>query len=69
MEINPNPPATAHGELQIAADPQKVFAVSSAIDHRSQDATGREEATGPPNSRDPAARAHLPVREQPTARI
>jgi uncharacterized protein YndB with AHSA1/START domain len=32
MEINPNAPATAHGELPIAADPQTVFAVISAID-------------------------------------
>jgi uncharacterized protein YndB with AHSA1/START domain len=32
MEINRNAPATAEGELQIAADPQTVFAVISAID-------------------------------------
>src|SRR5215217_5061309 len=32
MEINRNAPATAQGELQIAADPQTVFAVLSAID-------------------------------------
>ncbi|MFL6250935.1 MAG: SRPBCC family protein [Actinomycetes bacterium] len=32
MEINRNAPATAQGELQIAADPQTVFAVISAID-------------------------------------
>jgi uncharacterized protein YndB with AHSA1/START domain len=32
MEINRNAPATARGELQIAADPQTVFAVLSAID-------------------------------------
>jgi uncharacterized protein YndB with AHSA1/START domain len=32
MEINRNAPATAHGELQIAADPQTVFGVISAID-------------------------------------
>ena len=32
MEINRNAPATAHGELQIAADPQTVFGVLSAID-------------------------------------
>ena len=32
MEINRNAPATAEGERQIAADPQTVFAVISAID-------------------------------------
>ncbi len=32
MEINRNAPATAEGELQIAADPQTVYAVISAID-------------------------------------
>jgi uncharacterized protein YndB with AHSA1/START domain len=32
MEINRDAPATAQGELQIAADPQTVFAVISAID-------------------------------------
>jgi uncharacterized protein YndB with AHSA1/START domain len=32
MEINRNAPATAQGELQIAADPQTVFAVIAAID-------------------------------------
>jgi uncharacterized protein YndB with AHSA1/START domain len=32
VEINRNAPATAEGELQIAADPQTVFAVISAID-------------------------------------
>jgi uncharacterized protein YndB with AHSA1/START domain len=32
MEINRDGPATAQGELQIAADPQTVFAVISAID-------------------------------------
>jgi uncharacterized protein YndB with AHSA1/START domain len=32
MEINRNAPATARGELQIAADPQTVFAVLSSID-------------------------------------
>jgi uncharacterized protein YndB with AHSA1/START domain len=32
VEINRNAPATAQGELQIAADPQTVFAVLSAID-------------------------------------
>ena len=32
MEINRNAPATAQGELQIAADPQTVFSVISAID-------------------------------------
>jgi len=32
MEINRNAPATAEGELRIAADPQTVFAVISAID-------------------------------------
>jgi uncharacterized protein YndB with AHSA1/START domain len=32
MDINRNAPATAEGELQIAADPQTVFAVISAID-------------------------------------
>ena len=32
MEINRNAPATAQGELQIAVDPQTVFAVLSAID-------------------------------------
>ena len=31
MEINRNAPATARGELQIAADPQTVFAVLPAI--------------------------------------
>jgi uncharacterized protein YndB with AHSA1/START domain len=31
MEINRNAPATADGELRIAADPQTVFAVISAI--------------------------------------
>jgi hypothetical protein len=33
MEISRNAPATAQGELQIAGDPQTVFAVISAIDH------------------------------------
>jgi uncharacterized protein YndB with AHSA1/START domain len=32
MEINRDAPATAEGELQIAADPQTVFSVISAID-------------------------------------
>jgi uncharacterized protein YndB with AHSA1/START domain len=32
MDINRNAPATAEGERQIAADPQTVFAVISAID-------------------------------------
>jgi uncharacterized protein YndB with AHSA1/START domain len=32
MEINRNAPATAQGELQIAADRQTVFAVIAAID-------------------------------------
>jgi uncharacterized protein YndB with AHSA1/START domain len=32
MEINRHAPATAQGELQIAADPQTVFAVISASD-------------------------------------
>jgi uncharacterized protein YndB with AHSA1/START domain len=32
MDINRNAPATAEGELQIAADPQTVFSVISAID-------------------------------------
>jgi uncharacterized protein YndB with AHSA1/START domain len=32
MEINWDAPATAHGELQIDADPQTVFAVIAAID-------------------------------------
>ena len=32
MEINRDAPATAEGELQIAADPQTVFSVLSAID-------------------------------------
>jgi hypothetical protein len=32
MEINRNAPATAEGELQIAADPQTVYAVISSID-------------------------------------
>jgi uncharacterized protein YndB with AHSA1/START domain len=32
MEINPNAPATAEGELQIDADPQTVFSVIAAID-------------------------------------
>jgi uncharacterized protein YndB with AHSA1/START domain len=32
MEINRNAPATARGELQIAADPHTVFGVLSAID-------------------------------------
>lgn len=32
MNINRNAPATAEGERQIAADPQTVFAVISAID-------------------------------------
>jgi len=32
MEIDRNAPATAEGELQIAADPQTVFAVISALD-------------------------------------
>jgi uncharacterized protein YndB with AHSA1/START domain len=32
MDINQDAPATAEGELQIAADPQTVFAVISAID-------------------------------------
>jgi uncharacterized protein YndB with AHSA1/START domain len=32
MEINRNAPATAEGELQIAADPQTVFSVLSSID-------------------------------------
>jgi hypothetical protein len=31
MDINPNAPATAKGELQIDADPQTVFSVISAI--------------------------------------
>jgi uncharacterized protein YndB with AHSA1/START domain len=32
MEIDRNAPATAEGELQIAADPQTVFSVISAVD-------------------------------------
>lgn len=32
MELNRNAPATTEGELQIAADPQRVFAEISAID-------------------------------------
>ena len=32
MDINRNAPATAEGELRIAADPQTVFAVISGID-------------------------------------
>ena len=32
MEINRDAPATAEGELQIATDPQTVFAVISAVD-------------------------------------
>jgi len=32
MDINHEAPATAEGELQIAADPQTVFSVISAVD-------------------------------------
>jgi hypothetical protein len=32
MDINRDAPATAEGELQIAADPQTVFSVISAVD-------------------------------------
>ena len=32
MDINRNAPATARGELQIAADPETVFSIMSAID-------------------------------------